>query len=94
MPLGFENKMEVGDAQSSSSISEPPDSPPNQSLRADTIRVANPSTSEGVVGPNPNSALSPSLQPATSANGNAVASTTTNTDGTAPKKPKQTRKKK
>ena len=90
MPLGFETKMEVSDAQSSSSISPPPDSPPNHSLPSDTIAVAKLS-GEGVV----NSAFAPSPQPAASTNSNAPTSTTTaNTNGAAPEKPKRTRKKK
>lgn len=85
--------MQVSDVDveqnSSSSISPPPDSPPNDGFSSDTIHVSKLSGG-GVV--NPDSANS--VQAAHATNSNATTSTTTNTNGAAPEKPKRQRKKK
>lgn len=78
--------MQVSDAASSSSISPPPDSPPNHSLPSDTIHVKT-AFGGGVL--NSNAAAANSGLPSNATNGNASTSTTTNTNSAAPEKPKR-----
>lgn len=103
MPPALGNKMQVDDgasALSSSSISSPPNSPPQINGSSDTIRVSRPSLSnsgDGVgnlIPGTPAQASAATNATAHVANGNISTQATTKTNGTAPEKPKRQRKKK
>lgn len=103
MPLGFGHNVQAEDGASqlsSSSISSPPNSPPQNHGASDTIRVAHPPyptpgfPGDGVAAATPAQTAAAPNAGTKSTNSNATTQPNSGTNGTAPEKPKRQRKKK